>query len=313
MPIAYTEEQLMLRRYKAKRVAERRAQEAAGLVEIECLDNLLERNLYGDRLSSYRHDLDKVNATTKAAALNTQAALENRRVVIAPPVVSGDGKITYIVIGPPVAGIEINTLLFLAAPSKKYDTKFDRRDTINDWTDLFDDTDQVQVKRRKAHQNIPGWLAFEACRLRLLESIEKEKSYGQLDADTLYPVLAWSVDAEGVAIWEPEYGRTVVERYKTDETEGQRYLDELGKLVLASFSPEITTRWDTRGKYTPASQRDQDMGPTQVLPLVLGRAASFLNGYVLRQIEGSLNREYSLSPNRTELPTPDYYSPSQGL
>jgi len=170
----------------------------------------------------------------------------------------------YIVIGPAFSGKVINDLLYISAPSKLFG--LDTKDIIKDWTDLYEDPSNKN--RLKAHQQIPGWDLFERGRAKILDSIKGT------NAKQICPVIRIIEKEENQLDWNLETG-------------GYDISSELlvGLLTIAALSPEITNSWESYQSYYPSSRiRVQNMGSTQVLPLIVKERRQLLQSRVTKSI-----------------------------
>lgn len=199
---------------------------------------------------------------------------------------SGDGRRVYARF-PPLAGEEIAGLRHFAAPSKSFYYQFDMRDTRGDWQALFEGWGRGVEERLEAHRRIPGWKTFEAHwqdLLRFMQEGMERYEVGKAPeegAEVVVPVAGFE---RGEERWKwMEMDRPEV------QAEMRQILDEgshpewawLASLFVAGFSPEVTRTWGPRRGYRGgasqfADRGNQDMGPTQAIPLAEGLKGDLL-------------------------------------
>ncbi len=207
-----------------------------------------------------------------------------------------DGSIEMFAFGEPLDGEGVNALLYFPAPSREFGKySFDTDDTLSDWENLYLPGNEELLA---GHRHIPNWHIFETERLIIRESllISQDIPHSPKPHHFFVPVMAWKVNAGGQLEWQiDEKKAQAFEQVKATHLKKNVSLAEnkysllVGALLAASYSPEITTSWEERLTFAlkkkTKKEADQDMGATQVLPLVLAWCDQLLESQFVISIE----------------------------
>ena len=190
----------------------------------------------------------------------------------------------------PLTGLEVNYLLHFAAPSKRY--LLDTDDIRVDWHDLFENPQHKG--RLEAHRRLDGWTQFEERRVQILEAIEKDADKLAGPKDVVIPVIHLHKNSQGVFSWKfdisADIGTQILSEFPQLENDQNYLLTALGPVLVAAYSPRVTSTWGTRLGYTEnGMKRTQDMGSTQALPLSIGLAPTLLEGEFMTGLINYLN------------------------
>lgn len=179
------------------------------------------------------------------------------------PTVMTDGSMVFV--GPPIRGMELQALFHFAAPSKSYgDFEFDYADTQQDWRSIYGPGESAK-RRLAGHRRIPGWDIFEKHRERLLDFIREDHDKAPHQAiDHVRPVIHLTDNEFGL----DDLDDATADMLGLNPGEGVPFL---GPLLVAAYSPAITSTWPERLNYGLKStgEKTNNMGPTQVLPLTI--------------------------------------------
>lgn len=185
----------------------------------------------------------------------------------------------YVVSTTGITGKQLVQFHLLAAPSKFFGV--DRADTIKDWHNLF--ADPKNSDRLDAHKTIPGWAYFEKYRERLLELIIHAYDKPRV-LDAVIPLIRIKKNTVGRLTWnfdelDNELLGRVISSYDPLYYNPTKIIPILGPLIVAAFSPEVTSTWGPRISYPKDAERKgtNDSGSTQVLALTLWKAGTLLN------------------------------------
>lgn len=200
----------------------------------------------------------------------------------------------YIVCGPPIDGWEINALLYFVAPHKNQGYGFDTEDIVLDWDRLF--RDPANLDRLKRHQKIEGWRQYSRNREVLQEPLKKalfllnRGDDPQDRSDRYVPVMRWRYNN-----WVFDLKKNAVANYLAQNFQGgifepRKFNSLLGLMFLATFTPEITESWPEYMNYAGKGSATlgegfREIGPTQILPVVVGKVSELLHTRLKRQIE----------------------------
>ncbi len=214
-----------------------------------------------------------------------------------------DGSQELFVFGDPVAGEQLNGLLYFPAPSRRFD--FDTDDILKDWIDLYEKPENA--RRLAAHRTIPGWDVFETERLPIWESLFRYAHFQPLYEEHFFiPVLAWKRLPNGSSDWVVDaselHSLSAVKRQfeKTGKAKYfYHYSTLVGSLLAATFASDVTKAWPPRLNYQlkESDMASQNMGATQSLPLVLAKSQELLRSRFVIQME----KEFGLIPTLTPI------------
>jgi hypothetical protein len=171
-------------------------------------------------------------------------------------------KQSIVVRGFAINGYELNGLLHFAAPSKAYG--FDKADIEMDWTNLYSD-DVEQQSRLERHKNSytdpKSWQMYEGVKDLVLPLISKQRQ-----SWSVFPMVSLLIQSKDKISWNIGSQLNV-----------NGYIPSLGPLLIAAFAPDVTAGWEHRYK-------GQNMGATQVLPLVIQKRDSLIASKLVNNI-----------------------------
>lgn len=193
-----------------------------------------------------------------------------------PYAVEGSPRDDFLVVCPPLRGLEVQYAFHYAAPSKLFGV--DYRDTQADWRNLY--SDKVHAHRLAAHRKIPGWNHIERHRLAIVNHIEDGKEKAPSDFDAIGPVLRFSRDVEsGRYEWNlDDLPQDTSEKLTTqlNPTETVLHLPMMGPLITAAYSWGQMKGWAEKLNYAVTNQKSDGqlrlMGSTQVLSVSIALA-----------------------------------------
>lgn len=184
----------------------------------------------------------------------------------------------FVIVGPQATAEGINALLYFAAPYKGFG--IDTRDIINDWTALYNGTEENE-KLRTAHATMPGWSMYEQSRELILDILKRDySSYGfrnQYPNDIIIPTIHGTIDAEGkialsIEPLDDELRQAIVDQLPAHVIDPQALDVGMGSVFVAAYSPD-NAKWPENSGYQASSARKQIIGPTQVLAFAIRRLA----------------------------------------
>src|SRR3989344_5924384 len=153
--------------------------------------------------------------------------------------------VQYIGLTNPLRGMELNALTHYGAPNKSYG--FDTSDYLQDERTLFNPTSESGEKRLHDHRQIRNWDKFERIRKRCTRVIDLDYGSDKVEnPPKLVPVIQISMD-KGVMRFDfdlnPELACRIQNRdlYTMDDLDENPLMAELGPLLAAAFSPDVTS------------------------------------------------------------------------
>lgn len=205
-----------------------------------------------------------------------------------------DGTTELFAIAETVDGERLNALMYFPAPSKVFG--LDTDDILEDWEKLYKPGNENLLK---GHRHIPNWSVFETERGMLWDAILSYKRTPQVKTDDLLfvPILAWKKTADGKFVWQIDRQKVrslnkVIAAHleKGTSSPENRYSLLVGSLLAASYAPELTTTWEKEltfqlAKKKQPAEKEQNMGSTQALPLVLAWSEQLLESDFIINLE----------------------------
>lgn len=194
----------------------------------------------------------------------------------------------YVGITRPVSGVDITHLAHFGAPNKIFGA--DTGDYISDEHTLFNPHGLHGEERLHNHRLIPNWDVFERIRERLTHTIKTDWENPEANNFKLTPIIQVrnKHGALSVGLEMHKYVKRYLEEviFDAESVDLQGYMPELGPLLLAAYSPDITQKWPEDDTYHASCATKQRIAATQMVPyslahandLLLGRfAANFVN------------------------------------
>lgn len=190
-----------------------------------------------------------------------------------------------------LGGRRFNQLLLSISPYKDYG--LDTDDCITDWSRV-DDPDFKETIGRHVKALGLSWKVLERNRQTFIWLLREGSGMNSNEfkqnsdpSPEITPVMRWS-NWEGKRIWELNYLRGFPYegiRHDTSINPSYYLTNPLAGLYAAAlFSPEVTSYWPRRDRYTPGGHL-REIGTTQVVVYAVEKSYQFLNGNFVQAAE----------------------------
>ncbi len=181
----------------------------------------------------------------------------------------------FVLVGPPLGGLETNVVLMCASPMPEFGLT--TLDILKDWNDLHDGSPR-QLVRLDDHSKMPGWSMYEASWKRVYGVIDRNFQPGEIfdqqdSNDVVIPILSWTINGDRVISLKP-VDDTLREEVKRvlPEIDSSKLDAGMGAAFLAAYSRE-QTNWSRKMEHSDPSKGRNFMEATQALAVVVRKIA----------------------------------------